>query len=231
VNQAAIEAQGLEKSFGPSLVLRRLSLKVERGEGAAVIGRNGSGKSTLLRILAGLSSPSAGQAMLFGKPARNLQACDRRRVGLVSHQSFLYPALSARENLEFYAALFGLDESTLHLDAWLERVGLAKLGNQRVRTFSRGMEQRLTIARAMIAEPDVLLMDEPFAALDADGVSIVAGLFDDAISRNCAIVITSHQPIHLGRLRFRSYDLVRGRLQQVPCDSNTESGERPAAAG
>src|SRR5207302_10027155 len=103
-----IEVRKLQKSFGHVPVLRGVDLQVEGGTAALVAGSNGSGKSTLVRILSGLSAATAGQTLLFGKPARDLEARDRRRVGLVTHQSFLYPALTARENLEFYAKLYGL---------------------------------------------------------------------------------------------------------------------------
>src|SRR5215471_700511 len=98
-----LEARQVGKSFGVSPVLRSVNLKLHRGEAGIIVGRNGSGKSTLMRILAGLSSPSTGEVLLFGYPARRLSPQDRRRVGLITHQSFLYPRLTARENLEFYA--------------------------------------------------------------------------------------------------------------------------------
>src|SRR5579872_6736467 len=170
MNGILIEARQVSKSFGLSPVLRGVTFQAGAGEGALIAGHNGSGKSTLVRILAGLSPVSTGEALLFGQPARELEAHHRRRVGLVTHQSFLYPRLTARENLKFYAELYRLGLSTAGIGELLERVGLASAADEPVYTFSRGMEQRLALARAIIAEPDVLLMDEPFAALDADGV-------------------------------------------------------------
>lgn len=227
-----IEARDVSKTFGLSPVLRGVTLKVAQGEGAIVIGHNGSGKSTLVRILAGLSSVSSGEAMLFGQPARKLQAHDRQRVGLVMHQSFLYPRLTARENLEFYAELYRLDHPAIGVSELLERIGLAPVADQRVGTFSRGMEQRLTLARATIASPDVLLMDEPFAALDTSGVELAMSLIEEALGRGSAIVITAHETLQLRRLAFTSYALVRGRLRPVLGDSKTEEAtEESAAAG
>jgi NitT/TauT family transport system ATP-binding protein len=167
MTDALIEARALGKSFGPTPVLRDVNLSVEAGCGTAVIGANGAGKSTLIRLLAGLSAPSLGAALLFGEPARALRPQLRRRVGLLSHQSFVYPNLTARENLEFYATLYGVEDARAAAIEWLERVALGAAAEARVRGFSRGMEQRLALARAMLARPDVLMLDEPFAALDA----------------------------------------------------------------
>src|SRR6516225_2403163 len=125
MNHLPIEAREVGKTFGVSPVLRGVNLKVAQGDGAIVAGHNGSGKSTLVRILAGLSSVSSGEALLFGEPASKLQAHYRRRVGLITHQSLLYPRLTARENLEFYAELYRLDQPTVRVGALLERVGLA----------------------------------------------------------------------------------------------------------
>src|ERR1019366_2169794 len=165
-----VETRSLAKTYGPAVVLREVQLRLLGGAGAFIIGGNGAGKSTLLRILAGLEAPSDGQALVFGQDTRRLAARYRRRIGLMAHQSFLYPNLTARENLEFYAELY----SCAH--QWLGRVGLAEVADTRVRAFSRGMEQRLSVARAMLAEPALLLLDEPFASLDHDGAEIVAAL-------------------------------------------------------
>lgn len=232
MKELPLEARQVGKTFGLSPVLRAVSLKVDRDECAIIVGRNGSGKSTLVRILAGLSSVSAGEALLFGQPARKLQPHDRRRLGVITHQSFLYPRLTARENLEFYAELYGLDRGPSRVGELLERIGLASVADERVSTFSRGMEQRLTLARATIAKPDVLLMDEPFAALDADGVEAAMGLIGEALDRGCAVVITAHEHFQFARLTFTSYALVRGRLCPTLADAKAaEALEHSAAAG
>jgi heme exporter protein A len=212
MNQVPLEARRLGKAFGISPVLRAVDLKVEQGEGSIVVGRNGSGKSTLMRILAGLSSASTGEALLFGQPANHLPAADRRRIGVVSHQSFLHPRLTARENLEFYSELYHLEHRAIRVGELLERLGLAPRADERVSTFSRGMEQRLALARAVISSPDVLLMDEPFAALDVEGVGLVVGLIRDALDRGCATLITAHEQVQFPRLVLTSYELERGRL-------------------
>jgi heme ABC exporter ATP-binding subunit CcmA len=218
-----IEARGLDKSFGAIPVLRGVNLVVAAGRGVMIIGRNGAGKSTLVRILAGLSTSTAGEALLFGRASRELDPALRRRVGLLTHQSFLYPNLTARENLEFYAKVYGLDGSRggarSDIMRWLERVGLAAAANERVRTFSRGMEQRLALARAMLHAPGVLLMDEPFAALDTDGVVLAATLIREALERGCAIALTAHEPLKLEGITLDLVEIVRGRLVNHKADA------------
>jgi heme exporter protein A len=219
-----IEARGLDKSFGATPVLRGVSLAVAAGRGVMIIGRNGAGKSTLVRILAGLSTSTAGEALLFGRASRELDPALRRRVGVLTHQSFLYPNLTARENLEFYAKIYGLDGSPGgsrgDIARWLERVGLAAVANERVRTFSRGMEQRLALARAMLHAPGVLLMDEPFAALDTDGVVLAATLIREALERGCAVALTAHEPLKLEGIALDLVEIVRGRLVNYPADAS-----------
>lgn len=210
-----IEARGLSKSFGPRPILRGVNLKIGAGSGALIVGSNGAGKSSLLRILAGLSAPTIGAALLFGAPSRTLETSLRARAALVTHQSFLYPNLTARENLIFYADLYGRPRNAAEISGWLERVGLAQAGNDRVRTFSRGMEQRLTLARALLNRPDALLMDEPFAALDPEGVALVGGLLREACERGCALLLTAHQEVTLAGIEFDSYGLVGGRLMAM----------------
>jgi heme exporter protein A len=138
---------------------------------------------------------------------------------MVAHQSFLYPNLTARENLEFHAGLYGLNRARADAQGWLERVGLAGAADDRVRTFSRGMEQRLSLARALMPAPGVLLMDEPFSALDAQGVALVAELLSAALARGCALVLTAHEPAMVADLNLEIYEIVRGRLQRLAPES------------
>src|SRR5579872_5419556 len=159
-----VETRALIKTFGITPVLREVELRIDEGRCALLIGGNGAGKSTLLRILAGLSQPTSGDAIVFGENIRDLGIA-RRRIGMLTHQSWLYPNLTARENLEFYAELYGLANRGELAAKWIQSVGLKAAADERVREFSRGMEQRLSVARAMLTEPDLLLLDEPFAAL------------------------------------------------------------------
>ena len=221
MDTALIEARGLTKAFGPAPILRGVNLKISGGGGAMIVGRNGAGKSTLVRILAGVAAPTAGSALLFDRPSHALEASLRARAGLVTHQSFLYPNLTARENLIFYADLYGRRRDAGEISAWLRRVGLARAADDRVRTFSRGMEQRLTLARGLLNQPDVLLMDEPFAALDPEGVELTGSLLREARERGCALLLTAHQELAVAGLEFDCYEIVRGRLLPV-AEANRE---------
>jgi ABC-type multidrug transport system ATPase subunit len=227
---ALIEARALGKSFGPTPILRDVNLSVQAGGGAAVIGGNGAGKSTLIRLLAGLSAPNLGAALLFGESARSLRPDLRRRVGLLSHQSMLYPNLTARENLEFYATLYGVDDPRGQAVWWLERVALGASGDARVRGFSRGMEQRLALARAMLARPDVLMLDEPFAALDVDGTAMAAALVREAMGRGCAVLASAHSPGALETMGFAVLTLSRGRLARADPAVVPQSAAAPMLA-
>jgi heme exporter protein A len=227
---SVIEARALGKSYGPTPVLRGVNLAVEAGRGVALIGSNGAGKSTLIRLLAGLASPTAGEAMLFGEPARSLAPDLRRRVGLLSHQSFLYPNLTARENLEFYARIYGVQDARAQALFWIGRIALAAAADFRVRTFSRGMEQRLAIARALVARPDVLMLDEPFSALDPDGVSLAASVIREAMDRGCAVIATAHSPGVFADLGLEVVALRRGRLFVPAPDAASEAPPAMALA-
>jgi len=211
MSQPILEARALAKLFGVTPVFSGVELKVGPGEGVLIIGRNGVGKSTLMKTLCGLSAPSSGQSLVCGQESRHLKASDRR-VGVLAHQSMLYPNLTARENLEFYGELYALPSPAASASQWLERMDLAAAAEKRVRTFSRGMEQRLAIARALLPEPELLLLDEPFAALDRDGVALVTALIEESIARRRAVLITAHAPLDLGGLRFTMLELVQGRL-------------------
>ncbi len=213
-----VETHSLAKSYRLAPVLRDVNLRLMPGRGAFVIGGNGAGKSTLLRILAGLEAPSDGRALVFGNDTRKLGPRYRRRIGMMAHQSFLYPNLTARENLEFYAELYSIADPVAAAALWLERVGLTGFADGRIRAFSRGMEQRLSAARAMLAEPALLLLDEPFTALDADGVAMVTTLILSAIERGASVLATAHAVPEvslnglLGGVEFEVFELAHGRL-------------------
>jgi heme exporter protein A len=203
--------------------LRGVNLRVERGAAILIHGRNGSGKSTLIRLLAGLSAPTAGTALLFGSPSYRLTADGRRRLGLLTHQSFLYPNLTARENLAFFCALYRIADADRLIQRSLESIGLAAAANERVRSFSRGMEQRLTIVRALLLAPDALLMDEPFTALDAEGVALTSALIDEATTSGCAVVMTAHAPATPLGTRVTFHELARGRLIETGSEHDQRS--------
>jgi len=219
---AVIETKSLTKTFGATPVLRGAEFQLDTGTAAVIVGGNGSGKSTLLRIIAGLSQPTEGSATVFGHDSRRLTIEDRRRIGMLTHQSWMYPNLSARENLEFYAELYGIDDGSRVATQWIDEVGLTAAANERVRGFSRGMEQRLSIARTMMSKPDLLLLDEPFAALDPDAVAIVSALIRSAVANGCAALITAHLPLELG-LHATRYEITRGRLIRCADDRGAQT--------
>ena len=221
-----VETHSLAKTYGLAPVLREVDLQMLAGTGAFIIGGNGAGKSTLLRILAGLDAPSGGHALVFGQDTRRLAARYRRRIGLLAHQSFLYPNLTARENLEFYAELYSLADPRASADQWLGRVGLAAVADTRVRAFSRGMEQRLSAARAMLAEPALVLLDEPFASLDHNGAEIVAALIRDAIGRGATVLASAHAIPEIDGVEFGVFEISRGRLVEHTRQEEVRRGGR-----
>jgi heme ABC exporter ATP-binding subunit CcmA len=162
-----LEVRGLQRSFGRARILRDIDISLEPGEALAVIGPNGAGKSTLLRLLAGLLRPDRGEVRVLGHPLRRGASDTRKAVGLLPHQSLLYDDLTVLENLVFAARLYGLDRP--HETAWsaLERGHLAQHGSALPRHLSRGLLQRVALARALLHSPRLILLDEPFTALDA----------------------------------------------------------------
>ena len=200
-----IEVRGLRKRYGRRDALRDVDLTVERGGFLTVFGPNGAGKTTLLRVLAGLASASSGTVTVAGADVREDPTPVRRAIGFISHNALLYPDLTAYENLRFYADMYGVGEArdedrtgrTARRDAriaeLLERVELSVRRNDTVRTFSRGMRQRLSIARAILHRPRVLLLDEPHAGLDARAVGILDGLLAEIRAEHTFVLVT-HSP-------------------------------------
>ena len=207
---SVVAAEAVGKSFGRTRVLRDLTLRVDAGETVALFGPNGAGKSTLLRLCATLYEPTAGVLTLFGSPARS--AAVRRRIGLLSHQSFLYPDLSARENLAFYARLYGLARPEHVADAWLERIGLTKSAMRPVRVFSRGMEQRLALARTLLHAPELVLLDEPWSALDAAAADLLSELLAGLRADGRTILVATHDFARGLALAARAVILHGGRV-------------------
>jgi heme ABC exporter ATP-binding subunit CcmA len=209
----ALRAHGLGRRFQRSWALAHCDLEVAAGDTLLVAGANGSGKTTLLRLAAGLLRPTTGEVSVFGlEPRARRQAC-RRRLSLVSHHAFLYERLTAIESLRLWARILGGDRSDGALAALLEEVGLAERANDQVHTFSAGMRKRLTLARARLERPDLLLLDEPFAALDVPGQRLVEGWIRDSAARGVTVVLASHQLEQAATLCRRAIVLVRGQIE------------------
>ena len=205
-----IEVKNLVKAYGLLPVLRKLNLSVERGQFVALLGPNGSGKSTLLRLLAGLIKPTAGTISVGGWELPRETAAVRAQIGMVSHKPLLYENLTARENLLFFCRIYNLDDHDGRIKRGLERVGLAKRGEDLVRTYSRGMLQRLTIARALLHDPHVLLFDEPYTGLDVDAAATLDALVREAHAEGHTLIMTTHELDHVGTLAERAVIISRG---------------------
>ena len=187
----AVEVQGLRVILGEQFALRNVSLQIQAGARVALVGANGAGKSTLLRALAGLVRPESGEIALHGVPLAADPWHARRAIGFVGHQPMLYPELTAAENLRFYARLYGLDDIGGRVAAGLRRVDLAYRADSRVGTLSRGMLQRLALARALLHEPSILLLDEAESGLDA----VATGLLLDVLRAQAGqrtVILASH---------------------------------------
>lgn len=187
-----LEFRGLSVEVGPKVLLYPTDLEWVPGEWKALIGPNGAGKSTLLKAVATLL-PSKGQALVDGKPIMDEAAEYRRRLGVVLHESLLYTELTAFENLYFYARVYGVSDPSTAAMRGLEEVGLKTVRDERVGRFSRGMTQRLALARAWVHRPDMLLLDEPLAGIDASGTDQITKLFCRAKERGTAGLWVTHR--------------------------------------
>lgn len=208
-----IEVHRLVKRFGPKTVLRGLEFGVEQGEFVSLLGPNGAGKTTFLRILSSLSRPTLGEVHIAGFSLPHQAAAVRRRLGVVSHLPLLYGDLSAEENLRFYGKMYGVEDLNRRITTVLALVGLENRRRDLVRTFSRGMQQRLTIGRAVLHNPDVLLLDEPHTGLDQDACEMLDGVLREVAAQGHTIVMTSHDLARAAGLSSRFDVLTRGRIQ------------------
>ncbi|HVN84906.1 MAG TPA: heme ABC exporter ATP-binding protein CcmA [Candidatus Binatia bacterium] len=209
---AAIETRGLTRNFGGVPALRGVDFTLAPGEAVALFGPNGAGKSTLLRLCATLLRPSSGSVKIFGADGGSGNPQVRRRTGFLSHQSFLYPDLTPMENLSFYARMFGVADPPHRVHDVIEQVGLVGWANRPVRTLSRGLEQRCALARALLHEPDLLLLDEPFTGLDVNASAILRAVLDTAHRRGAALVMTTHDVAQGLASCRRAVILARGKL-------------------
>ncbi len=207
-----IETHSLTRYFGPRVALDGIELSVSAGEFVILVGPNGAGKTTLLRILATLTRPTSGSVRIAGlDPARAGEQV-RRKIGFLSHRTLLYDDLTARQNLQFFARMYDLADSDARIDQLLEQVGLTARRNDLVRTFSRGMQQRLSLARAILHRPEVLLLDEPYTGLDPHAAQMLSGLLAQLAGEGRTILLATHDLAHSLELGQRVLILAHGRL-------------------
>ena len=213
-----LHGAGLEKRFGRITALRNVDFDIEPGESVSILGANGAGKSTLLRILAGLARPSAGQFSALQEAASAPLTRDalRGKIGYVGHATLVYGELTARENLVFAARLHGRAPTRNQIDAILSDVGLSDVADRRAGGFSRGMAQRLSIARAVVHEPHVLLLDEPFTGLDESSAERLSSQLVGLRAGGRTLILVTHDPRRAVELSYRALILHRGEIRATP---------------
>ncbi len=207
----AVAVQDVWKYYGDFAALRGIALEAPAGACLALIGRNGAGKTTLLRIIGGFSRPMKGQVLIHGK--RPGETAARRRMGYIGHGISVYDELSAYENLTLYGRLYNLPDPAKAAMNWLERTGLERSRDGLVREFSRGMRQRLAVARAFLHDPEVLLLDEPFTALDDRAIAVLQSLLREALTNGKTVVMSTHQLREALELATHVALLVRGKVE------------------
>ncbi len=188
----ALDSRQIEKKFGYSYAVRSIDLQVRRGEFVALFGRNGAGKTTFLKIAATLMRPTKGALSIEGFDIGKQPEAARRRIGFLSHNTFVYRDLSALDNLKFFCRLYGVEDSDERLLGLLDRVGLRKRAADPVRAFSRGLQQRVGIARALLHDPSLILLDEPYTGLDANAADTLNSLLDAAVAAGKTVILTTH---------------------------------------
>lgn len=184
-----IRARGIEKRFGRRRILHDVTFELERGGTLVVTGPNGSGKTTLMRIVAGLTAPTRGALQV---------EVERSSLGFLSHEPLVYRELTAAENLDLFGRLYRVPERRERVGMLLERLGLWEARNERVATYSRGMTQRLALCRTLLHEPELLVLDEPFSALDEEGAALLDRELDELVGQR-TLIVTTHDPARLER--------------------------------
>jgi heme exporter protein A len=207
-----IQVRKLVKRFGLKSVLQGLDFQVEAGEFVALLGPNGAGKTTFLRILSSLSRPALGEVRIAGFRLPQQAAAVRHILGVVSHQPLLYGDLTAEENLHFYGRMYGIPGLEKRVTEVLGMVGLSTRRRDLVRTFSRGMQQRLAIGRAVLHDPEVMLFDEPHTGLDQDACTMLDNVLREVAARGRTVVMTSHDLARAADLASRFDVLSRGKI-------------------
>ena len=219
--EPAIALSGLTRVFGVVPAVVRVDLRIEHGEVVLLRGPNGAGKSTLLRVVVTALSPTYGGGSVLGFDLVRERDQIRRRTEILGHRTRLYEDLTGRENLRFTCSIHGID--LRGVDETLERVGLGDAARERVRAYSHGMRQRVAVARAILRQPDVLLLDEPYAGLDAEGKDLIDSVIVDAAREDRTVVLATHDAAR-GSMAGRTLFMDGGRLLPV-LDGPARAGE------
>jgi heme exporter protein A len=212
IEEPVLEASGLAREFGPIRAVDGVSFSLRPGQLMTVFGPNGAGKTTLLRILSGGLKPSSGEVVLRGVKLRSGDPEWHRRIGVLSHQSFLYGHLTLEENLLFFGRLFGLRDLPERIPQRLEQVGLAQRAKSPARTLSRGMRQRLALARTLLHDPDFVLLDEPYTGLDAHAAAVLRQVLASLKDGHRTIILVTHNISQGLELADQVAIQVRGRF-------------------
>jgi len=208
----ALDSKEIGKKFGYSYAVRNVSLQVRRGEFVVLFGSNGAGKTTFLKVAATLMRPTSGTLAVEGFDIGSQPEEARRRIGFLSHNTFVYRDLSPLDNLKFFCRLYGVKDSEERLLGILERVDLKARATEPVRAFSRGMQQRVGIARALLHDPSLILLDEPYTGLDARAAQTLNGILDEAVAAGKTVVLTTHDLDQGLRAATRAIILDRGTV-------------------
>ncbi len=208
----AIEIQGLTKSFGNHFALRGIDLEVKQGESVVIFGPNGAGKTTLIKVLATIMNPSSGRILVDSLSLKNSAEEIRRRIGVVTHQTFLYSNLTAYENLEFYSRMYDVPRHKERIHEVVTMVGMTSRLHDRVGTLSRGMQQRLSIARSLLHKPAIMLLDEPETGLDQQATSMLWKALRTEGEGKRTIILTTHNLERGLELGDRLLILDRGKI-------------------
>jgi heme exporter protein A len=212
----ALESQDIRKTFGHFTALGGVTLTVRRGEFVALFGRNGAGKTTFLKVAATLVRATQGRLAIEGVDIREEPEKARRHIGFLSHNTFLYRDLNPVENLRFFGRLYGTADLENRIRKLLERVGLERRKNDPVRSFSRGLHQRLGLARVILHDPSIILLDEPYTGLDANAVDMLNQILDEAVAAGKTVILTTHDFDQGVRAATRAVIIDRGK---VVCDA------------